>query len=136
MSLYKKFGSDESIEKEGFLLSIWDEGVEVKFLIARAGGKNKAFLAALQAGMQPLARKYGNSVPDDMAEKVLIETVATHVVKGWENVEDRDGEELPYSPENAALLLSELPELFSMIWAEAQNLANFQKEEAEEQGKE
>ena len=56
MSLYSLFGTNETAELDGFELILFDEDVEIKFTLARAGGSNKRFANRLQA----LLQKAGN----------------------------------------------------------------------------
>jgi len=135
MSLYSMFETNEDIEVEGFRLEIVDGENVIAFQIARSGGRNKKFAAALQAAMKPheMAAQRGK-VDDKIAEAILIKCIAKHIVKGWENVVGRGGEEVEYSPEAAEVLLTELPELRDVIWAEANKIANFQVEESAELG--
>lgn len=136
MSLYSLYSTDNSIETEGFALEIWDGENCIKFAIARAGGANRKFANALESGMRPHKEAINRGkLSDEVAEDVLTKAIAKHIVVNWDNVVDRDGKEIEYSPEAAYQLLSDLPELRSMIWAEAQKISNFQAEEREEQAK-
>ena len=108
----------------------------ISFRIARAGGRNKAFATALQAAMKPheMAAQRGN-VDDKIAEEILVKCIAKYIVLDWDNVVDRYGEVVEYSPEAAFELLIALPDLRDMIWKEAQEVSNFQTAEAEETAK-
>lgn len=45
-------------------------------------------------------------VPDELLEKVVMEAMARTILLGWENIEDDDGQPIPYSLENARKLLA------------------------------
>lgn len=126
MSLYKQFKTNPSVEQDGVIL---DYGDGVKIRIARAGGANKAFLRAVEA----FARKHRRQIqldtlPEDTSREILREIVATTVVLGWEGVEDEAGNPMPFTKENAIKLFTDLPDLFSDLYAQAQNAALFREE--------
>ena len=133
MSLYSLFETDESAELDGFELVLFDEDVEIKFTLARAGGNNKKFALRLQALMKPhkFAIEKG-TMKDEAAEAIMCQVIAETLVLDWSGVTDREGNELEYSVAKAKELLLELPALRQMILEEAQNVANFQAVEREE----
>jgi len=134
MSLYKQFKTDPSVERDGVIL---DYGDGVKIRIARAGGvNNKAFLRAIEA----FARKHRRQIqldtlPEDVSRQILREVVATTVVLGWEGVTDEAGNSLPFTKENAIKLFEDLPDLFSDLYAQAQNAALFREDVREADAK-
>ncbi len=133
MSLYSLFETDESAELDGFELVLFDEEVEIKFILARAGGSNRKFSNRLQALLRPYDRAIkAGTMSEEKAASIMAQTMAETVLLGWENVFDRDGEKLPFSVASAKQLLLDLPELRTVILEEAQNAANFIAEEVEE----
>lgn len=133
MSLYSLFETDESAELDGFELVLFDEEVEIKFTLARAGGSNRKFSNRLQALLRPYDRAIkAGTMSEEKAASIMAQTMAETVLLGWENVFDRDGEKLAFSVAAAKQLLLDLPELRTVILEEAQNAANFIADEVEE----
>lgn len=129
---YEIFGTDKNLES-GNGVTIQYPGFSVT--IHRAGGANKRFASVLRQKMKPHQHKFERGLLDDeTSEKILIETYAESVVIGWKGVTDSEGEEIPFTTANVVKLLTELPELFADIKAQATNAANFreQVEQAEE----
>ena len=133
MSLYDLFETDEVAETEGFELEVFDGDTVIKFMLARAGGSNKKFVSRLQARMKPIQRKLdAGTIKEEVLEDIMVRTIAETLILSWDGVTDRDGNEIPFSVENAVTLLRELPALREMILEEAQKISNFQAAEREE----
>lgn len=133
MSLYNIFETNEQRELDGFDLIIYDGDVEIKFVLARAGGSNRKFSNRLQALTRPYQRSMENgTMPEDKAAALMAQAIAETVILDWENVCDRDGKPMKYSPERAKTLLIELPELRTVILEEATKASNFIASEVEE----
>lgn len=133
MSLYSLFGTNETAELDGFELILFDEDVEIKFTLARAGGSNKRFANRLQALLRPYERAVkSGSMADEKAAEIMSQTIAETIILSWENVNDRDGNPLPFTVAAAKQLLVDLPELRTVILEEAQKAVNFVAEEVEE----
>jgi len=133
MSLYDIFETDPSTELDGFELILLDGDIEICFILARAGGKNKRFTNRLQALLKPYERAMATgSMNDDKAASLLSKALAETVIQDWKNVVDREGNPLPFTAENASALLIALPDLRSIIFEESQKAANFIAVEVEE----
>lgn len=129
-NLYEMFGTDKRFEQEGIWYAFSED---TKFLLARAGGSNVRFAKVLEAKTRPYRRQIENeSIDLDLANGLLIEAFAEAVLLGWQGVTDADGNDLPYSRENAVKLLKDLPDLFAELRNEATRLSNFRTEEIEE----
>jgi hypothetical protein len=61
-------------------------------------------------------------------EKLLREVYAETVVLDWENVEDADGNPMPFNAANAVKLFTDLPDLFRDIQEQSQRSALFRAE--------
>lgn len=71
----------------------------------------------------------------DSVDDLLIETCATHLLKGWEGVGELvDGVEvaIEYTPERGVAMLKQNPELYWQIIVEAGNIAKGKRDQAEE----
>lgn len=106
----------------------------LKILIARAGNAEcKKMTARLQKPLEKRIRKglVEDSVLSDIAKKVT----AKHIILDWENLEDDDGEEIPYSPEKAYELISD-PEneiFYNWVLEASVDEMNFRKESKEDE---
>ena len=124
----KLFGTDPKKEQEG----VWrdDIGGDIRMKIARIGNPNyqKRFQTLSKPHRRAIRR---GTLPDDIAEKLLIQCLAETIVLDWENVQ-YEGEDLPYSVENAVRLLTDIPELRNIINDIANELEGYQTEDDEE----
>ncbi|HOK44370.1 MAG TPA: hypothetical protein PLK67_00460 [Bryobacteraceae bacterium] len=126
---YSVFQTDKTLEKEGIILDYGD----FKIKIARAGGANVAFQKALASKIRPYKRQIdAGTIPDDVAEKLLLDVYAESVVLGWEGVTDEKGKPLPFSKENVVKLFSDLPDLFRDVQNQAAAISNFRAEVTED----
>lgn len=128
MSLYQKFETDRSLEKTGIELDYGPNSKKQPTLIriARAGGANDAYLKRMESKAKPHRRAIQHETIDkDTLAKIIREVYAETVVLGWSGVEDREGNALEYSVENAVKLFTDLPDLFLDIQEQAQNAALF-----------
>lgn len=134
MSLYNQFKTDKSLETEGVWIDYGNnsQGEPIRFLVARAGGRNTAFNKALQKATKPYRRAIQNDAMDeDVADRVYREVFVETVLKGWEGVEDEDGVAMPFSRGNAVKLFTDLPDLYADLRQQAMSMAIFKDEELE-----
>lgn len=101
MDIFATYAADETKEQDG----VWHDIGDSSFLIARSGNAkySKHLSRAYEKNQKALERKDDGA--DKLAEKLLTETLAHTVLLGWKNVTFK-GEQLEYSIENAAMLLS------------------------------
>jgi len=138
MSLYSQFETDPKLEKGGIILEYGpnSKGQPMAFRIARAGGANDAYNKRLEA----MSRKHRRKIQNDMLEskelqEMIKEVVVDTVLLGWENIEDRNGNDLPFTRENALKLFKELPDLYADINEQANRVALFRIAVREEDAK-
>jgi hypothetical protein len=123
-SLYDAYGTVKEYEQNGVVL---DFGV-AKFRVRRAGGSNRKFLATLAAKLRPHRRAIeSNVLSDELAASLQMEVYFETVVIGWENVTDREGKALPFTLDNFKQVMTDLPDLWSTLREEADNMRNFQE---------
>ena len=145
--LFKTFEMDTDLEREGISINYGS----VKFQIARAGGRNKAFKDIFQAKAKKHRVQLDNeSMSDDMADRIMAESYAEAVILGWwtrkedengdpildakgdekwvDTVENKAGKKVKFSKEECVKLLLELPDLFLSLQSYAQKSANYRKE--------
>lgn len=129
--LYSQFKSDADLEKRGVVLEYGflkkpdgtvDESRPVTFTVARAGGSNSAFTRLMESRIKPYRRQLANEAMDNsVAQKIMREVWAQTVVLGWTNVQDENGQDLPFTAENCVKLFTDLPELFADVQQQSQN---------------
>lgn len=124
-SIYDKFKTNKKAEQEGITLDYGD-GQTIK--IARAGGSNVRFEKAVQAKMRKfgLQAKHDLLDPDQM-RSIFREVVAETVVLGWTGFTDEQGDELPFSRENAIKVFTDLPDLFDDVLEQSRKAALFKE---------
>lgn len=121
--LYKQFAMDKSLEKDGVDVQYGknDDGSEIVFRIARAGGANTQFAKVSEHKLKPHMRQIQTKTADkDVLDGVMKEIYAETVILGWRGVQDREGNELPFTRDNVLRVLNELPEL----WKDVQRMAD------------
>lgn len=126
--LYQQFKNDEHVEKEGLLLEYGDnsKGQPIRIRIARAGGANAQFTKSFERHSKPYKRLLQlGQMEEEQNRRLLLNVYLDAVIKGWENVEDKDGQPLPFNRANAEMLLTDLPELFQDIIQQAGNAVLF-----------
>lgn len=119
-SLYDLFETNSGAESAG----VWVPLGPARFKLARAGGANENYLKTARKRLGPFQASL-ESLPEkaltDMALGLFVDTV----LLDWEGVVDRSGAVLPFSKEAAKKLLTELPNLFAALRAEAEKMSNF-----------
>ena len=145
--LYKMFEMDKDLEREGITVNYGS----IKFQIARAGGRNKAFKETFTAKTKRHRTQIDNeTLSDELADRIMAEAYAEAVILGWasrkedENgdpildkkgeeqwddvIENKDGKRVKYSVAECVRLLLDLPDLFSSLQSYAARSANYRKE--------
>ena len=151
--LYKTFETDKDLERTGIVVNFGS----VKFTLARAGGRNKAFKDLFTGKAKKYRTQLENeTLSDEIADQISAEAYAEAVILAWhtrvedengdpilaENGEEqwepyivnKNGERVEYSVDECVALLLDLPDLFQTIQDYAGKAANFRKslDEADE----
>lgn len=148
--LYQLFEMDTDLEREGVSVNYGS----VKFQIARAGGRNKAFKDSFTARTKKHRTQIDNeTMSEEMADRIMAESYAEAVVLGWwtrkedENgdpilkkgeeqwddvIENREGKRVKYSIDECVRLFLDLPDLFASLQSYAAKAGNYRKELDEE----
>lgn len=143
MATLNQVRSDLSKERRG----VWCEyELGIKILIARSTHPEyqKAMRKALKA--KRLERGSRVSVSDLLDEifiddqevvSILAPPLAKHILLDWQNIEDDNGNLIPYSQEKALEILidPELRDFFNFTLAQSSNQTLYRKEEQEESAK-
>lgn len=130
MSLYKQFRTDSDLEVSGIFLEYGENSKKqpIRFKVARAGGSNSKFDKVLAEKTKPYRGLLKNdSMDPKLAEKLVMHAYCESVLLGWEGVEDENGNELPFSADNAKKLFTDLPDLFADIREQAGRAALFRQ---------
>lgn len=138
MSLYSNFGTDPKLEQQGLRVEYATENPErpIVFILARAGGANKEFSRVLEQLLRPhrqaLRAKVVSKELEKAVELIYMQVFARTVVKGWENVDDENGKSLPFTPDNALKVMTDLPQLYAALKSEAEDWTNYKLKELED----
>ncbi len=116
------FGTTEALETDG----IWiDYGEYGRFLVRRAGGRNRKFKNLMTRLIKPhRAAMQMGAVDDSVLEGLTRHAFSRTVIIDWELV-DEDGEPRDFSVSACEELFKELPDLFEDIMSQAQMVVNF-----------
>lgn len=140
--LYELFKTEEDYEIDG----VWQDFGSTRIKIARSGGKNTAYLKAFKKVMKRYNKVNIEALSEEDQDMIMAEIFAGSVIKAWEIKDEKDKwksgilllnkgkkEEVPFSIENVKKCLLDLPDLFSLLRQNADNIKTFQKEVEEEQ---
>jgi hypothetical protein len=125
MSIYKKFRTDQKIEREGIELEYGDGAI---FTICRAGGANKAFKKRMEQVQRKFRRQLHHGLlTEEQGRSILVAVYADTVITGWQNVTDENDEPLEFTRENVIKVLTDLPDLFDDLRAQAEDAGLFRE---------
>jgi hypothetical protein len=101
LDIFAEYATNDNLENDG----TWMEVGDAKFLIARSGNKKytRKLTKAVDRHKKQLDRK--DDAADKLSDEIMIGVIAETILLGWEGVAYQ-GKELPYSLENAKMLLS------------------------------
>ncbi len=136
--LYNHFKADENIEKTGIVVQYGEnsKGKPMEVRIARAGGSNVRYSKVLEHKIKPYRRQLQNETLDsNIQDRILREVYAETVILGWENMEDKENNDLSFSRENVLFLLADLPDWFKDVQEQANKFALFRLEDLKEDAK-
>ena len=110
-----------------FTDGVWVNILGGEFKIARAG--NPEYEQALEDS--------GYRKMEDPTEKqrALYKAIARGVLKDWRDVEDDNGQAIPFSVDNAVDVLLDNPDLVGRLLNEANDLSNWKRKDIESQKK-
>lgn len=138
MSIYSQFATDKAKETEGVAIAYGanEDGSIPSFKIARMGKTNKKYTKAFEAKTRPYRRQIElQTLSEEISEKVMLEVFVETILLGWDNVIGRDGKKLPFTRQNAIQLMTDLPDLYADLQAEASKAIRFLEEQREEEAK-
>lgn len=128
MSLFKTFKTDTKKENDGIPIKYDsnEDGTVPTFLVARQAKSNKKFAKTMRELSAPYKDQMDRgTLPEEVGEKLMRKAFVKGCLRGWENIQNEDGEAMPFSEEAAIDLFSQLPELFDDLQSQATELANY-----------
>lgn len=140
MGLHKQFKTSSLKENEGvkieFVEAMNEDNTVPTFIISRMGKSNKIYSKALEAATRPYRRQVElGTMKNEVAENLFMGVFVDTILKGWVNVQDEKGKEIPFSKEAAISLLTELPDVYERLQDEAKLSANFRDDALEGEAK-
>jgi hypothetical protein len=140
MSLYKQFATNSEKEMEGVEVQMTEaeneDGSIPTFVVSRMGKSNKRYSKALEAATRPYRRQIElGTMNNDKAEEIFMGVFVDTVLKGWKNVRDESGADMPFTKQTATKLFKDLPEVYERLQEEAKLSANFREASLEEEVK-
>jgi len=132
MSLFDQYETSPTKEIDGVPVQFApnDDGTVPTFIIAATSKTNARYAKALDSATKPWRRNM-DAIGNEKAESLYRDVFIKTVLKGWSNVQDRDGKDIPYSQQAAIDLFKRLPRLYDAIVDQAGSIEIF-KEEARE----
>ena len=128
MSIYDNYQTDSAAEQKGapIVVGATDDGEEIVFYCTRMTNNNPAYAKELERLSKPFARAIDlGTFSNESAKKLYFDAFINVVLVGWKNVKGTDGKDIPYSKETARQVLTDLPDLFTLLSDEARRAANF-----------
>lgn len=143
MGLHKQFKTDQNMERDGIIIDYGpnddlpkgEDGQHppMRFRIARAGGANQAFNKTLERLTRPHRRAIqSGNMSMELSDKLYRQAFIESILIGWDNITTADGQPLPYSPENADKLFTDLPDLYTDLREQSNNASLFREESLQE----
>lgn len=138
MSIFKQFGTDKTKEIEGVLVEYPanEDGSIPSFKLARMCRSNKRYVKAVETATRPHKRagELGTIKPE-VAEEIMLDVFVGTILLGWENLQDLEGKEIPYSKSKAKEIMVEIPDLYDDLQKKANDINTFLKSEMEQEEK-
>lgn len=141
MSMYSQFATDKTLEKTG----VWLDYGDFRILVARAGGSNTKYEKVLEAASRPHRRGLATgTISLKVLRGVLISVYAKAVVLDWNVKVDGNWVQGIHRPDESVGEFSEaavveaftaLPDLFSDVQSQAEQVSIFRPELLEEDAK-
>lgn len=134
MSLYDQYGTDAKKEVEGVEVTFPPnaDGTVPTFIVAATSKNNQKYAKALEQATKPYRRNMDAMKPET-AEALYKEVFVKTVLKGWRNVQDRDGANIEYSREAALKLFEDLPRLYDDLNSRAGSIDLFREAQKEDE---
>jgi hypothetical protein len=134
MGLYKTFGTDAKAENTGVWIDVdtTDDGKPIRFLISRQSRANKKYSETLARVIGPYRQQLVNEqLSESLSRKLNIQVFCESILLGWENVQDRDGNDIAYNIGNSVKLMTDLHDLYELLNSKSTSLVLFKDKSLE-----
>jgi hypothetical protein len=130
-SIYDYYATDVNLENDGVVVEL-APGLEVTI----RSTLSEKYLRTFERLRKPYEKllKNGNKLSQDQNLQIMQKAIAQAILIDWKGVYDREGNEIPFSTENALKILSD-PQMMRFledIYEAANSKATFEEEEIEE----
>lgn len=137
-SLYRNYATDSVKETTGVEIKFDanDDNTIPTFIVSRMGESNKEYTKALERATTPYKRQIQmKTMTADLSKSLFLDVFVTTVLRGWSNIQNENGDVIPYNKDNAIKLLTDLPDLYSELLTQAGDAALFRKDSLEQDAK-
>lgn len=138
MSLYKNWSTDSKLEAEGVEIPFDanDDGTIPTFIVSRMSDSNIEYTKALRRATDPYKRQIDlKTLSPELDAQIFREVFCSTIVRGWSNIQDGDGNVIPYSKAAAIKLFTDLPDLYKELQVQASAMATFRAKVLEDEAK-
>lgn len=139
MGMYDVFETDEDLEVSG----IWLDYGDFRVKIASAGQGNKKYVRYAEKALKPVRKvMQAGALSNERSLSIMSDIYAKTIVLDWQvkrddqwktGIDARDGSVLPFNEDEVKKVFEALPNLFIDIQEQAQSIANFRKQELEDE---
>lgn len=124
-----KFAMDGTLAQEG----VWEDAGHDDLRVKVARMNNPRYREYLRALGRPLVRRSRRNMLDfDAMEAMTQKAVARYVLLDWKNLEDDEGNEIPYSPDKAFEFFKAYPDFYEAVTEIANDVELFRAEDHED----
>jgi hypothetical protein len=138
MGVFGDFEMDVKKETEGVKIeySTNADGSIPSVTILRASPVNKKYAKTLERLTRPYRRQIAaETLAPETSRSIHIRVIVASILLGWENVQDKDGKNIPFTEENAIKLFEKLPGWFDDIVTNANKESLFRLDVQETEAK-
>lgn len=134
MSLFDQYETDAAKEAEGVEVTFPPnaDGSVPTFIVAATSKNNQKYAKALELATKPYRRNM-DALKNEQAEALYVDVFVKTVLKGWKNVQNKDGSEIAYNYQNALDLFKRLPRLYDDLNGRAGSIELFREAQREEE---
>ena len=132
-SIYDLCETDTEAEENGrWFKDLFDDGNNINVKLRRMSSKASIAVRRRLEKQFKSHQKRDGTFPDDVGTKMIVLQLAHAIIVDWENIIDRTGEDIPFSPEHAITLLTRLPTFRDTLIAFSLEMDNFRVEDVED----
>jgi hypothetical protein len=123
----QRYQTDKNLEENGVEVEL-DEGVSITFRRI-SSEKSREVRRRLENPYKRQIRT--NTLSTKVQEDLLLKQLAEGVLINWKGVTDAEGNDLPFSPENALKVFKDFPDFLNDVATAVQERDFFKKEDLE-----